>query len=275
MDEIKYSLNYVKDNKDSRDFLGSELIGISSAKKVLVETNKFDYTKDMTPIKDQGDIGSCVGFAISAVKEWQEQQEYIREIAEGSKYRKRRRYYDLSEQWIYYKTKEIDPWPNEEGTSFRYALKVLNKQGVPCEEGWKYNAKDVGKPEVWAPMIAKWYLCGSYYRLKNLASIVSSLETFGPLVIGVECFWEIFGVGKTGIVPMPRNPNRPLGGHAVCLVGYDPKKRLLKFKNSWGKTWGKSGYGFLPFSYVRKYMIDSWVIKDISVTRDMLKKKSV
>lgn len=40
------------------------------------------------------------------------------------------------------------------------------------------------------------------------------------------------------------------GGHAVLIVGYDLDKKLFTFKNSWGETWGDSGYGTIHFDYM-------------------------
>jgi len=68
---------------------------------------------------------------------------------------------------------------------------------------------------------------------------------------------------KTGIVPMPAKNEYTLGGHAICPVGYDDKKQLIKFKNSWLDKWGQKGYGFLPYDYIEKYMMDAWSSVDI------------
>ena len=43
------------------------------------------------------------------------------------------------------------------------------------------------------------------------------------------------------------------GAHAIQLVGYT-NNGYFKFKNSWGTTWGNSGYGFVSVDY----LINSW-----------------
>ena len=90
-------------------------------------------------------------------------------------------------------------------------------------------------------------------------------------MIGVACFREIFFVDDTGVIPYPANPDEMLGGHAVCAVGYDDSKQLVKFKNSWSFAWGQNGYGYLPYKYIDDFMWDSWIAKDIAVTKKMLK----
>jgi C1A family cysteine protease len=59
-------------------------------------------------------------------------------------------------------------------------------------------------------------------------------------------------------VPSPSEPL--IGGHSVCLVGYDDAKQTFKFINSWGPTWGDHGYGYLPFKYLEGSGSESWAI---------------
>lgn len=258
---LPYKLNLVKDTIDERDykFKGDDF-------NLYESSNAIDWTSTMSPVKDQGRLGSCVAFATAAMKEWQEQQEQEREIKEGKRYRRKNKYYDYSEQWIYYNCKKIDPWPNSEGTSLRYAMRVLNKIGVPCEKGWKYNDRIKGKPESWAKMVSRWALIDSYYRIKNLNDLKLALQV-GPVIAGIYCFREIFGVGRDGIVPYPSNPNEVFGGHAICIVGFNDSKNSVKFKNSWSTAWGRKGYGYLPYKYVNNFMLDAWAAKDMKVTK--------
>jgi len=261
----KFPLTYKRDPEDKRDYKFQTLL----TETPITAASKIDHTATMSPVKDQGQLGSCVGFAVSAMKEWQEKREHEEEIAKGK--RGRPKVYDYSESWVYWNSKKIDPWPDEEGTSIRYAMQVLNKIGVPTEKGWPYkDVGDIGEPEKWADLVARWALIGSYWRLDNLAELKSALNV-SPVPIGVACFLEIFYTKYNGLVPYPNDPDTIYGGHAICAVGYDDTTQLVKFKNSWGKDWGESGYGYLPYSYINDFMWDAWASKDISVTKDMLK----
>ena len=265
----KYILNYKKDNVDERDHIPLKL----NHEEILQETTNpsiIDYTEEMSPVKNQGSLGSCVGFAVVAMKEWQEQQEHLKELAEGKKYKRRPKNYDLSEQWLYYKCKEIDCWPNEEGTSIRFAMTTLNKIGVPCEKAWPYNTKTTGKPKRWARLVARWSLGGEYTRLLTPEDIIKSLRNNGPVPIGVGVFYEMF-YPNNGMIKYPSDPNTCYGGHAICLVGWNPESKLFKFKNSWGDDWGQEGYGYLSYAYIRDFCWDAWEIKDLRVTKEMLK----
>jgi C1A family cysteine protease len=51
----------------------------------------------------------------------------------------------------------------------------------------------------------------------------------------------------------------PLGGHAMCLVGYDLKRELLLARNSFGAHWCMGGYCWITFDYMRQETMDNWV----------------
>jgi len=265
------NLNYMKDPEDIRDFSYKASLPHKNLAEALYKAPaKIDHSSNMSPIKDQERLGSCVGFAVTALKEWQEQIEHEKEVAEGKKNHRDEKYYDLSEAWIYWMCKKIDSWPNSEGTSIRFAMKVLARIGVPVEKAWPYDDKIYGHPKNWAKLVARWSLIDSYWRIRDLKELKAALVK-GPVVIGFGCYEEIFNVGKNGVVRYPKNPNYCYGGHAVCAVGYDNKKKRVKFKNSWGRSWGQKGYGYLSFRYVSNFMWDAWACKDLSVTKKMLK----
>jgi C1A family cysteine protease len=61
-----------------------------------------------------------------------------------------------------------------------------------------------------------------------------------------------------------------VGGHAVVVVGYDDAKKIqntgggpkttgaFRIRNSWGKSWGDAGYGWLPYEYVLQGLAVDW-----------------
>ena len=199
----QYKLNYVKDPDDERDYKLQTLLAESSTTTL---PSSVDHSSMLSPVKDQGSLGSCVGFAVTALKEWQEKQEHEEEVAAGKKDFRGGKEYDLSESWVYWNSKKIDPWPNEEGTSIRYAMKVLNRIGVPTEKAWPYDDTNIGEPKKWASMVARWACIGSYWRIDNLQELKAALQV-APVPIGIACFREIFYVGTDGIIPDPSNEN--------------------------------------------------------------------
>lgn len=265
-------LNLMMDSYDKRDFQIESTFYITESLPMVV-----NHTDMMSPIKDQGRLGSCVGFAVAAMKEYQEKFEHEKEVAEGKKYKRPKKDYDLSEAWVYWNSKKIDPWPNEEGTSIRCAMQVLHKIGVPCEKAYPYSDQYEGSPENWAKLISKWGLIDSYYRCTDLNDLKVGLNN-SPVVIGVGVFREWFDNTFTpipGAIKYPTNTNDVLGGHAICCVGYDDNTKLIKFKNSWGKGWGDDGYGYLSYEYINDFMWDAWCCNDLQVTRKILQERAI
>lgn len=234
----------IKDSPDGRDYL------MRSYLPMVKLPLKVDYAEKLSPVRDQGNEGTCVAFAsVTGMKEYQELIDYSEFV-------------ELSPRFVYSECKKIDGMPEAEGTTIRSAMLVLKKRGVCLERFWPYLPHQKTKAKKGAISNAKKFCVMAYARVLNLNELRLSLAAKGPCVIGVEVF-EGMMTTKTGLVPMPRKKEVSLGGHALCVSGYDDTKGLIKFKNSWSKEWGKAGYGFLPYAYVERYMMDAWSSVDI------------
>jgi len=68
---------------------------------------------------------------------------------------------------------------------------------------------------------------------------------------------------NTGVVEMPKQGEEELGGHAMCIVGYNDKTRMFAIANSWSKNWGDEGFGFMPYDYIanQDYCGDFWSVR--------------
>ena len=237
-------LGCIKDKLDERDYLMRAYLPVIKLPK------KIDWTKNMSPVRDQGDEGVCVGFATTCgMKEYQELFDYQKLV-------------ELSPRFLYSECKKIDGMPKGEGTTIRAAMQVLNKNGVCQEKFWPYIPHQKNKAQKGASTNAKKFRIITYARILSLNELRLTLSTKGPCVIGVEVFRAMMKT-KTGIVPMPKKNESSLGGHAISPVGYDDKTKLIKFKNSWSDKWGRVGYGFLSYAYIERYMMDAWSSVDI------------
>ncbi len=237
-------LGCIKDKFDDRDYLMRAYLPLAKLPK------KIDWTQKMSPVRDQGEEGTCVSFATATgMKEYQEAIDYEKLII-------------LSPRFVYSECKKIDGMPGMEGTTIRAAMQVLGARGVCREKFWPYQAHQKDKAKEGAIQDAKRFRIKTYARILNLNELRLSLATKGSCVIGVQVFNGMMNT-KTGLVPLPKKNETALGGHAICAVGYDDGKRVVKFKNSWSDKWGQRGYGFLPYAYVERYMMDAWSSVDI------------
>ena len=85
-------------------------------------------------VGDQGEERSCVGFALAAMKEWQEKREWGREI-------------ELSPRFIYEEARSIGGYVNDEGgTDLRSGMEALRRKGVCEEDFWPYVAQPSSRP---------------------------------------------------------------------------------------------------------------------------------
>lgn len=224
---------------------------------------QLDYTLGMTPVRAQGNEGTCVAFAsVVGVKEYQDTLEYKKNIL-------------LSPRFIYNLCKKFDGAPNEDGTYPRIAMKMLLNYGVCPESFWPYFPRQTNQPKKNAHKGARKYRIKAYARLNGMIEMQRSLVINGPFLAGVKAFasWFSAKVKKNGLIPLPKKLERLAGGHAICIVGYDDTRKLFKFKNSWGKMWGDKGYGYLPYKYMVEYCVDAWSATDLIENPKALVKK--
>ena len=81
--------------------------------------------------------------------------------------------------------------------------------------------------------------------------------------MGIALFdsFESQQVAETGMVPMPQSNEQCIGGHAVCVVGYDNSKQMFLVRNSWGSGWGDKGYFYIAYEYFKSYASDCWTCR--------------
>lgn len=219
---------------------------------------KVDLSTKMSRIEDQADIGSCVANSSTTAIEYLYKQL-------GKKQP------ELSRLFVYYFARLLDGTdPNEDsGTYIRTAMKSLATYGVCTENIWpydtaKYNVKPDAKSQ--ADGLIRQIL--RYYRTPTLIHTKMSLSAGYPVVFGFSVPETLFleETSETGIVQFPTKDTAMVGGHAVLAVGYDERKQLLKFQNSWGNTWGDKGYGYLPYKFVTDGLADDfWTVRQTEV----------
>ena len=92
----------------------------------------------------------------------------------------------------------------------------------------------------------------AYYRLdkkeyNNINEIKTWIYGGYPLwfAVNVEDNWGDIGTGT-----WTSSSGKP-GAHAMVIVGYDDARKAFKVANSWGTTWGDSGYGWIDYDFFK------------------------
>lgn len=267
-----YGLGCLKSPPDYRDYLYRAIMPIRAL------PDKFSRRTEMGPVRNQGSFGTCVSFASAGVKDNQEGRDWGQSI-------------QTSPLYIYKRCKEIDGIASEEGTYPRVAMKILSQYGV-CKESTFPYAKMTWPtmPSIpgGADTEAAGFKIGAYASITTIGEVKQALIQSGPVLAAVMVCQSFMAVGGDGFVPLPgeNGPDTWLGGHALCVVGYDDTKTngkhtgYFEVRNSWGPDWGESGYCWIPYDFFVfadnsmggfRYWMESWSSVDI-ITPDPIAK---
>ena len=80
----------------------------------------------------------------------------------------------------------------------------------------------------------------------KLAQVKKALTNKKPVVVGIECSKSFFETKEV----WDGNTTDFRGGHALCIIGYDDAYQggAVEVLNSWGKEWGREGFGWVKYS---------------------------
>jgi C1A family cysteine protease len=197
----------------------------------------------VTSIKDQLSCGSCVSFACCATIESR-----VRIACRDAAFA-----IDLSEADLFYCGcgKCCDP-----GWNFPPALNYAKATGIANETKFPYTPGDQPcKTGI-----------GPYLKIKNWTALLSmadrknAIATKGPVVAGFIVYEDFYSY-QSGVYRHVSGVEK--GGHAISVVGYDDAQKCWICKNSWGPSFGESGY--FRMGYGEAGMDTSFAFYDIDV----------
>lgn len=263
---------------DPRDYKYTNLLAAAAPVKLPAIV---DSRSSLPPVFNQGAYGTCVAAATA----WGPKA--LQEMIQGDFPVK-----GLSTAFLYAMCKQLDEIPNQPGTYARVAFQVLQKYGIPPEDKYPYSVlkSDVNVP---APP-QELFDVAQNYRIKTYAQIASSTDKDlqarinlirqaiareGAIVAALIITDNFVDIkGPDYIVPYPQG--RVLGGHLVCLCGYDDRRQAFLLRNTWGLSWGLEGYSWMPYDWVTEtfdpigdgvhqapFFMEAWTSTDIVVPR--------
>ncbi len=155
---------------------------------------------------DQGATSSCVGQSVLGLVNSQPSTGRV-------PYRTR---CGLAALRLYDVAQELDEWPGKEPDYY----------GTSVLAGVKALVSFIGERHTY-----RWCF--------GLSDVLRTLSYVGPVVIGVNWYESMMYTDARGLVKIENQ--RIAGGHAVELIGVDPKRSEVIGMNSWGPTWGFNG----------------------------------
>ena len=219
----------------------------------IVEHKEYvDLREWDTIVESQDSLGSCSSNALTNAYELCVNRMYPEYFTH------------LSRLFIYYNTRaEYGDILIDDGMFIRDGLKSLQKFGVCSEQLWPYDVEKFdGRPTDECYEDAKKRKILKYEKLISNYYITDVLNNNKPVVFGMEIYEGFMDLNeRTSTVSFPGRKEKSLGGHAMCMVGYDLSKRLFLAKNSFGPNWGSNGYCWIPFDYIRQEGYDIWTFE--------------
>lgn len=171
---------------------------------------------------------------------------------------------DFNPYWIWYWGRKANNTQTQNvGAYVRDIFANLVNKGV-CENSlWKPSNFDEKPPRITNKNIIKFK---GYKRFDFNKNDFDSIKNDFYYCIGEEKLpvgitmavhksFELY-TAKTGQIKLPDGNDPVLGYHWVYVDGVND--RGITLVNSWGSGWGKNGECFMPWDYVKRYVVEAW-----------------
>lgn len=253
---------WLPDQPDIRDYSYASMAKAPVDPANLPPRAEVPKFKGVVPVYDQGNLGSCVGNAISLL------MSYVRGVVPRSRLQ------------IYYEARRMIGLELEDsGCYIRDGMKVISTLGAGREIWWPYDeSKFTVDPLEKVDRDGLKRKIFNYYRLSSGDEFRQCIASGFPFVIGFSVYTRFLGTrtASTGIVNWPLRDERFQGGHAILVYGYEddfantewakrsglppeliPKSAYI-CRNSWGQDWGNQG----DFAISTEYLEHPWLADD-------------
>ena len=247
----------------------------------VARTGDLWVSGHVPPIWDQGQEGSCTAHGNGRAYEIQRRTQGLPPMDPS-----RALLYDLERML------EGTALTDDAGAQVPDGPAVLTASGCCDTSDYPYTAADLTTPPT-PPVLAAAALhkVGSWARVSHTpADIIAMLAQGFAVPFGFDVYesFESSAVAQTGVVPVPQHGEQLLGGHCMCITGWNitalggphadgllgwfmdrlegsvPEDGYFLVDNSWGTGWGITGRCQFPFEMFRRgFAFDPLVISHV------------
>ncbi len=196
-----------------------------------------DVSKWLPPVGNQGPQSSCVAWATSyGLRSYYENR---RRGAPGAAP-------TFSPAYVYNQIKNRNAACNV-GTWISDALNLMKRVGtVPLAE-FPYDPRNCARlpgPDLASEArnfrIADW----KTVNVRRLDDVKSQIFAGNPVVIGMQVNQKFHKLRGSSVFT---DTGTDGSGHAMLVVAYDDRRNAVKLFNSWGRSWGDQGFGWVDY----------------------------
>jgi len=220
----------------------AKMVGVKQSKKAnsastfMTPANfkapaSVDWRKQgyVTPVKDQGQCGSCWAFSAIA-------------SLEGQHFKKSGELVSLSEQNLVDCSGKFGNQGCNGGLMDQAFDYIKANKGVDTEASYPYKAVDQ-KCKFKAANVGATVTGYTDVTSGDESALTDAIATVGPISVAIDASHDSFQLYSSGIYNEPDCSSSELD-HGVTAVGYDTSADgdFYIVKNSWSASWGMDGY---------------------------------
>lgn len=215
---------------------------------------KVDLRKWCPPIRNQGQLGSCLGCSIAGALD-------ILQLKNGDRLSPR------SALFAYYNARKVSGIQNreEDGGLLPHAMAGVLAYGSCPEADWPYDiSKARTEPSGRAYEAATAFEAVQYARIASTDEAKATISSGVPVIFATTMPMGYFNSGRAGghVAEYGKVSPGEDSAHAMVAVGYDDDAGTWLVMNSWSERHGDKGFLYIPYSTLDHFVWreDLWAI---------------